>query len=134
MESRLVIESGQKTAPCSAAMTLFAASSYPPGDLTQRCHVLMEPLCSGQKLLSECVCVHLTAVLQDWDSSALTQMSSEPWVLHSLGSSAPGAETFYNLVLELSACNWHVVRMSQIFPNDGIDCVWPFKAKKNQAV
>lgn len=91
-------------------MTLFAFSSCPSGDLTQRCDVLMEPMCRGQKLLSESVCVRLTAVLQDWDSSALTQTASESWVLHSSGRSAPGAEAFQHLVMELSARCVHVVR------------------------
>lgn len=70
----------------------------------------MEPLCRGQKLLPESVCVRLTAVLQDWDASALTEAAAESWVLHGSGRSAPGAEAFGDLLLELSARCVHVVR------------------------
>uniref|UniRef100_H3CYF8 Uncharacterized protein n=1 Tax=Tetraodon nigroviridis TaxID=99883 RepID=H3CYF8_TETNG len=75
----------------------------------QRCHVLLEPLCRGQKLLPESVRVRLTAVLQDWDSSALRQPASECWVLHRSGCSAPGAEAFRHLLTELSARRLHLL-------------------------
>ncbi|CAG01045.1 unnamed protein product [Tetraodon nigroviridis] len=77
----------------------------------QRCHVLLEPLCRGQKLLPESVRVRLTAVLQDWDSSALRQPASECWVLHRSGCSAPGAEAFRHLLTELSARRLHLARL-----------------------
>lgn len=106
----------------------------------------MEPLCRGQKLLSECVCVRLTAVLQDWDSSALTQPASESWVLHRSGCSAPGAEAFQQLVTELSARCLHVVSTVHdavalatlthpcqclMLTNDGNSLCYVFKISKN---
>lgn len=86
------------------------ASFCPSGAPSQRCHVLLEPLCRRQKLLPESVRVRLTAVLQDWDSSALRQPASECWVLHRSGCSAPGAEAFRHLLTELSARRLHLVR------------------------
>lgn len=74
----------------------------------------MEPLCRGQKLLPEPVGVRLTAVLQDWDSSALAQPSSEAWLLHSCA--APGAQAFQQLLMELSTCRLHVVRSVHLDP------------------
>lgn len=84
--------------------------SSPSGDGTQRCGVLLEPVCRRQTLLPECVSVCLTALLQDWDDSSLTGTTSESWVLHSPGTSAPGAEAFQDLLLELCAHCVHVVR------------------------
>lgn len=78
--------------------------------MTQCCHILMEPVCRRQKLLPECVSVCLTAVLQDWDSSSLTRTTSESWVLHSSNKSAPEAQAFQHLLMELSAGCLHVVR------------------------
>ncbi|TWW75430.1 Treslin TopBP1-interacting checkpoint and replication regulator [Takifugu flavidus] len=79
------------------------------GDRTQCCHILMEPVCRRQKLLPECVSVCLTAVLQDWDSSSLTRTTSESWVLHSSNKSAPEAQAFQHLLMELSAGCLHVL-------------------------
>lgn len=85
-------------------------SSSPLGDGTQHCDVLLEPVCRRQTLLPECVSVCLTALLQDWDDSSLTGTTSESWVLHSPGTSAPGAEAFQHLLVELCAHCVHVVR------------------------
>lgn len=85
-------------------------SSSASGARTQCCHILMEPVCRRQKLLPEFVSVCLTAVLQDWDSSSLIQATSESWVLHSSNKSAPAAQAFQHLLMELSASCLHVVR------------------------
>lgn len=87
---------------------IFSCSAS--GDKTQCCHILLEPVCRRQKLLPECVSVCLTAVLQDWDSSSLTRTTSESWVLRSSNKSAPEAQAFQHLLMELSAGCLHVVR------------------------
>lgn len=80
----------------------------PSGGVHQCCDIQVEPLCRRQELLSESVSVCLTAVLQGWDSSSLTQTISESWVLQCCSSQ--GAEAFQHLLTVLSARGLHMVR------------------------
>ncbi|MEQ2188608.1 hypothetical protein GOODEAATRI_016824 [Goodea atripinnis] len=55
--------------------------------LAHNCHVVVEPVSRGQRLLYESIEVNLKGALQGWDASMLTQTSTESWVLQICDSS-----------------------------------------------
>uniref|UniRef100_A0A3P8SWB1 Treslin N-terminal domain-containing protein n=1 Tax=Amphiprion percula TaxID=161767 RepID=A0A3P8SWB1_AMPPE len=65
-----------------------------PGDVTQTCDIMVEPVSRRQRLLPEPVEVCLKGVLQDWDASSLTQTSTESWVLQCSSSTDQAASFF----------------------------------------
>ncbi|XP_042352792.1 treslin [Plectropomus leopardus] len=79
------------------------------GDVTQSCGVMVEPVSRGQRSLPESVQVCLKGVLQNWDTSSLTQTSTESWVLQCSSSSDQGAAAFQHLLMELSAHALHML-------------------------
>uniref|UniRef100_A0A3Q1EPG1 Treslin N-terminal domain-containing protein n=1 Tax=Acanthochromis polyacanthus TaxID=80966 RepID=A0A3Q1EPG1_9TELE len=92
-----------------------------PGDVTQTCGIMVEPVSRRQKLLPEPVEVCLKGVLQDWDASSLTQTSTESWVLQCTSSTDQAAAALQHLFLELSAYALHMVRPTQQFCA-GLNC------------
>uniref|UniRef100_A0A3P8SVQ4 Treslin N-terminal domain-containing protein n=1 Tax=Amphiprion percula TaxID=161767 RepID=A0A3P8SVQ4_AMPPE len=86
-----------------------------PGDVTQTCDIMVEPVSRRQRLLPEPVEVCLKGVLQDWDASSLTQTSTESWVLQCSSSTDQAAAALQHLLVELSAYAVHMVRPTQRF-------------------
>ncbi|XP_012717946.2 treslin [Fundulus heteroclitus] len=89
------------------------------GTAAHSCHVVVEPVCRGQRLLQESVQVHLKGALQRWDASLLTQTCTESWVLHLSSSSDHGAAAFLHLLRQLSALSLH---MCAEVSHDGLLC------------
>lgn len=81
-----------------------------PGDMTQSCGIVVEPVSRRQRLLPESVEVCLKGVLQGWDASSLTKTSTESWVLQCSSSCDQEAAAFQHLLMELSAHALHMVR------------------------
>lgn len=82
-----------------------------PGEVTQSCGVMMEPVTRRQKLLPESVKMSLKEVLKGWDASSLMQTSTESWVIHGSSSGDQGAGAFQHLLMDLSTHALHVVRL-----------------------
>lgn len=82
-----------------------------PGEVTQSCGVMMEPVTRRQKLLPESVKMSLKEVLKGWDASSLMQTSTESWVIHGSSSGDQGAAAFQHLLMDLSTHALHVVRL-----------------------
>lgn len=78
--------------------------------MTHSYGVTVEPVSCSQRLLPESVDVCLKGVLQGFDASSLTQMSTESWVLQCSSSNDQGAVAFQHLLMELSAHSLHMVR------------------------
>ncbi|XP_070829316.1 treslin [Chaetodon trifascialis] len=89
------------------------------GDVTQSCSIMVEPVSCRQRLLPETVEVCLKGVLQGWDSSSLTQTSTESWVLQFSSSSDQGVGAFKHLLMELSA---HALHMLSEVNVNGLFC------------
>nr|XP_019934839.1 PREDICTED: treslin [Paralichthys olivaceus] len=79
------------------------------GGVTQSCDLMVEPVSRRQRLLPESVEVCMKGVLQGWDASSLTQVSTESWVIQSSSRSDQGAAAFQHLLLELSARALHML-------------------------
>lgn len=100
-----------------------------PGEVTQSCGVMMEPVTRRQKLLPESVKMSLKEVLKGWDASSLMQTSTESWVIHGSSSGDQGAGAFQHLLMDLSTHALHLVRLeTQWF------CFTQFVKKKNFSV
>lgn len=82
-----------------------------PGEVTQSCGVMMEPVTRRQKLLPESVKMSLKEVLKGWDASSLMQTSTESWVIHGSSSGDQGAGAFQHLLMDLSTHALHLVRL-----------------------
>ncbi|XP_018541184.2 LOW QUALITY PROTEIN: treslin [Lates calcarifer] len=80
---------------------------------------MVEPMSRRQRLLPESVEVCLRGVLQGWDSSSLTQASTESWVLQCSSRSDWGASAFQHLLVELSA---HALHMLAEVNDSGLVC------------
>ncbi|CAB1446695.1 unnamed protein product [Pleuronectes platessa] len=89
------------------------------GGVTQSCDLMVEPVSCRQRLLPESVEVCMKGVLQGWDSSSLTQVSTESWVIQSSSRSDQGAAAFQHLLLELSA---HALHMLADVIDSGLVC------------
>ncbi|XP_044048596.1 treslin isoform X2 [Siniperca chuatsi] len=89
------------------------------GDVTQSCGIMVEPVSRRQRLLPEPVEVCLKGVLQGWDASSLTQISTESWVLQCSSSSDQEAAAFQDLLMELSA---HALHMLSEVNDSGLVC------------
>lgn len=81
-----------------------------PGDVTQSCSITLEPVSRRQRCLPEPVEVCVKGVLQGWDTSSLSEASTESWVLHCSNSRDMGVAAFQHLLMELSAHAVHMVR------------------------
>ncbi|MEQ2315101.1 hypothetical protein AMECASPLE_018767 [Ameca splendens] len=79
------------------------------GNAAHNCHVVVEPLSRGQRLLHESIEVNLKGALQGWDASMLTQTSTESWVLQICDSSNHEAAAFLHLFRQLSALSLHML-------------------------
>uniref|UniRef100_A0A8C2WE73 Treslin N-terminal domain-containing protein n=1 Tax=Cyclopterus lumpus TaxID=8103 RepID=A0A8C2WE73_CYCLU len=91
-----------------------------PGDMTQSCGIMVEPVFRGERLLPESVEVCLKGVLQDWDDSSLTQTSTESWLLQCSSSSDLGsAAAFQHLLMQLSS---HALHMLSEVNDSGLVC------------
>ncbi|XP_043981212.1 treslin isoform X2 [Gambusia affinis] len=73
------------------------------------CHVVVEPVCPGRRLLQESAEVYLKGALQGWDSSCLTQTPTESWLLQLSSSSDQEAAAFLPLFTQLSALSLHML-------------------------
>ncbi|KAM4619161.1 treslin [Polymixia lowei] len=78
------------------------------GEASKSCSVLVEPLSCTQRLLPEPVEVSLKAVVQGWDTSSLTVVSSESWVLRCSNSRDEEQAVFQHLLMELSTRGLHM--------------------------
>ncbi|XP_060932902.1 treslin [Limanda limanda] len=89
------------------------------GGVTQSCDLMVEPVSRRQRLLPESVEVCMKGVLQGWDASSLTQVSTESWVIRSSSRSDQEAAAFQHLLLELSA---HALHMLADVIDSGLVC------------
>ncbi|XP_047208805.1 treslin isoform X2 [Girardinichthys multiradiatus] len=79
------------------------------GNAAHNCHVVVEPVSRGQRLLHESIEVNLKGALQGWDASMLTQTFTESWVLQICDSSNHEAAAFLHLFRQLSALSLHML-------------------------
>uniref|UniRef100_A0A3Q4HDQ1 Treslin-like n=1 Tax=Neolamprologus brichardi TaxID=32507 RepID=A0A3Q4HDQ1_NEOBR len=100
---------------CKNSLVMFFTK---PGEVTQSCGVMMEPVTRRQKLLPESVKMSLKEVLKGWDASSLMQTSTESWVINGSSSGDQGAAAFQHLLMDLST---HALHLAEVNDN-GLLC------------
>ncbi|XP_054891331.1 treslin isoform X2 [Poeciliopsis prolifica] len=89
------------------------------GNASHSCHVVVEPVCRGQRLLQESAEVYLKGALPGWGPSCLTQTPTESWLLQLSSSSVQEAAAFLPLFTQLSALSLHM--FSEV-SHSGLSC------------